>query len=147
MKRPSVSPSVCLSVPSIDCGSGVPRVCCWAPRRQDRQQATALSSKCGQCPVDSRRMRLNRDLLLTRITNRQTSNENKAIGLVWVFAAMSNDVKSVLPLLSHCWVTLSIVLFASLISGHCAQRWRHTWNRKYITYRNVARELPRNVTM
>ena len=67
-------PSVCLSI-CIDRCSSVRRVCCLVPRRQeisigsDRLRApssTALSSKCEQCHVYSRRRRLNGDLLFQR---------------------------------------------------------------------------------
>jgi len=55
--RPFVRLSVPLSLPSFDCSSGVRQIC-WAPRRQeiliDRGGRRALSSKCGQCHVDSR---------------------------------------------------------------------------------------------
>jgi len=80
--RPSVRPSLCLSVPSIDRCSGVWRVCCWAPRRVvdiDRQRrtpssngaavarhtarCTTVSIKCERCHVYSCRRRLNTDLL------------------------------------------------------------------------------------
>ena len=50
--RPSVRPSLCLSVPSIDRCSGVWRVCCWAPRRvvdidRQRRRSTAPSKLHG----------------------------------------------------------------------------------------------------
>ena len=88
-----VRPSVCLSVPSIDRCSSVRRVCCWAPRGQEisidsdgRQAATAHSStafgsKCEQCRVDSRRKRLNVDVLLVFVdccTTVRTSQHDKA---------------------------------------------------------------------
>ena len=57
LKRSSVGPSVRLYVPSFDRSSGVRRVCCWAPGSSNgaaaRGCSTALSSKCGQCHVDS----------------------------------------------------------------------------------------------
>jgi len=37
----------------------------------DRQQSTALSSKCGQCHVDSRGTRLNTDLFYIRLDQRK----------------------------------------------------------------------------
>ena len=50
-------PSVRLYVPSFHRSSGVRRVCCWAPNNSNgaaaRGCSTALSSKCGQCHVDS----------------------------------------------------------------------------------------------
>ena len=71
-------PSVRLSVPSTDISSGVRRVCCLAPgwqeiqidsrrwrTQQQRCRSTALSSKCGQCRVDSRGTRLNTDFVLS----------------------------------------------------------------------------------
>jgi len=70
--RASVRPSVCVSVPSFDLSRGVRRVCCRAPRGREisivdsggrcanssigaaaQGRSTALSSKCGQCHVDS----------------------------------------------------------------------------------------------
>jgi len=64
MKRSSVRPSV----QSIDRSSGARRVYCRVPCGQeisidsDVQLAPSLSSKCGQCRVDSRRRRLDADL-------------------------------------------------------------------------------------
>ena len=68
IKRSGVRPSVSQSVPSVERSSGVRRVCCWAPYAQKisidsagrpaaaapQPGAAALSSKCGQCHVDSR---------------------------------------------------------------------------------------------
>ena len=64
MQRPSVRPSVCpIDQQQQRSAAGIPLS---APRAGciDRQQATALSSKCGQCHVDRRRTRLNTDLLI-----------------------------------------------------------------------------------
>jgi len=64
--------SVCLSVPSIDSSNDGRRVCCCAPCGQEisidscgrrAARAPALSRKCGQRHVDSRRRRLNRFVL------------------------------------------------------------------------------------
>ena len=66
-------PSVCLYGPAIDNCSSVRRVCCCGPggqevsidcctagaRQQRRRSSTAVSSKCEQCHVSSRRRTLN----------------------------------------------------------------------------------------
>jgi len=84
MKRSSVRPSVCLSHhPSIDNSSSMRRVGliagAGAQQQRRRSTATARSSKCGQCRVDSREARLNRDLYLTlQINGKNTQGENIA---------------------------------------------------------------------
>ena len=59
--------SVRLSVPSIDSSNCGWRVCCWAPCGQKLSMASCKRrrscDKCGQRHVDSRRRRLNTDLL------------------------------------------------------------------------------------
>ena len=63
-----------VSVPAIDCCSSVRRVCCCGPGGQEismtaarpqqrRRSSTAVSSKCEQCHVYSRRRRLNAIIL------------------------------------------------------------------------------------
>jgi len=60
VERPSVCPSR-RSTAAAACGGFAAE----RSRDIDRQRTTALSSKCGQCHVDSRGMRLNTDLSVT----------------------------------------------------------------------------------
>jgi len=54
--------SVHLSVPSINSSSGMGGFSAERVGNIDQQHTTALSSKCRQCQVDSRQMRLNTNL-------------------------------------------------------------------------------------
>ena len=76
--RPSVLPCIL----SIDSSNSGRRVCCWAPCGQDISidscerdagvvlQAPELSSTCGQRHVESRRRRLNTDLVSIAVDSR-----------------------------------------------------------------------------
>jgi len=118
--RPSVRPFV----PSIDCSNVDRWVCCWVPRGQEisidscGRRLQALSSKCGQRRVESRRRRFNTDVFVMPSCSRSENTRRRPQYQKHVNIALSSRE-------NRATATANFLKFGHVVPGICDQTDRH----------------------